>query len=354
MPQEEANKGAPFSDQAIMNQVEAEGSSTGSTDDSCCSRFLWDLKVSPFFSIGEPYGQCLDVALSFGGIPAETATRSTVTSEGGTTWRLRKKCLILPFRSLTLAWCTSTLVFCIIDTANSWLWMGYLSNWALILSILSLLTSWTCTAWSHTLCKQPIHDITEHNMHDGDEANMQSSTTLTPSCFVKITWILFTLAAVTEVLVTILFWALLRYNHNYITVMVHGIIAFLVLFDGLVVGRIPIRFKHSVFLFTEIVLFIIWALLHSFLQMGSGPYRGANDNPLYTVLDWRNNPVGSVILVILVVFVGCPLIYTFVWMLSVLGCHCCETRRGFFLQLDGSRRFIYISATRAVTIAANK
>jgi hypothetical protein len=336
-----------------MNRVEAEESSIGSTNESCCSRLLWDLKVSPLFSIGEPNGQYLDVALSFGGIPAATVTMSTLVSEGGTAWRLRKKWLILPYRSLILAWCISTLVLYIIDADNGWLWMGYLSNWALILSNLSLLSSWICTAWSDTICRQPIHDIINNNLHDGGGVNLQTSTALTPSCFIKITWILFTLAAVTEVLVTILFWALLRYNHNYLTVMVHGIIASLVLFDGLVVGRIPIRFKHSLFLFIEVVLFLIWDLLHTFLGMGDGTYRGANDNPLYSVLDWRNNPMGSVILVILVIFVGCPLIYTFVWMISVLGCHCRELQKGFFLQLDGSRRFIYTSATTGATTAAD-
>lgn len=315
-----------------LEAAAAEGD-TVRTNSSCCTRFLWDLRVSPFFSISEPNGQYIDVASSFGGIPA-----APITIKGGVDWWLRTKWCIVLYRSIILTWCISTLALCIIYAKNDWVWMGYLSNWALVLSTLSLLCSWACTVWSHTICKQPRHDIG----HDANETNVQISTSLTPSLFVKVTWILFTLASVTELLVTILFWALLRYNHFYLTVMVHGIIGFLVLMDGLVVGRIPIRFKHSIFLLIEIILYLIWDLLHDFFYMGDGPYRGANDDPLYSMLDWTENPAGSAILVILVVFVGCPLLYTLVWMLSVLGCHSCGDRRQCcFLQLDGSRRSIH-------------
>jgi len=307
-------------------EADQQRENEGTIDDSssgCWSRFLWDLRVAPLFSINEPNARTIHVASSFAGLPTSSTTKG---------WLRQKWCLIL-YRSIVLMWVISTLALYIISFGDySWIFMGYVTNWAFIFSIASLLSSWTCTVWSKTFCEQPQDSVI--NTH------ADCTTTLaTPKLFVKVTWVLFSVAAVLEILVTILYWSLLRDNHTYTTVLTHGIIAFLILVDGFIVGRIPIRFKHFIFVFLVAVLYVCWSLLQSFLNMGTGTYRGANDDPLYVFINWSEEPITSMIVVLLILFIGCPLVYTFVWMLSVLGSHRCG--QGCCVQLDGSRRLLY-------------
>jgi len=318
-------------------QDDTFSSSTNSTKPiGSCSRFLWDLRVSPFFSLSEPNVQYIDVASSFAGCPVKKVDRIVA----GRCSFLRQKWCIVLCRTVVLGWCISTLIYDIIDSEYLWIWMGYVTNWALVLSIASLMSSWVCTVWSSDLCEQPPLTSRGENNENIEVRVSSSEPSVTPKFFVKMTWSLFSVAAPLQIMVFILYWALMRLDDSYMSIMTHGVIALLNTADGIFVGRIPVRFKHFIFLLVVTIAYTIWSVIHSFLEMGNASYRGEDNDPIYGILNWKENPVSSAILVLITVFIGCPLVYTFVWMLSVLGCGC-GRGRDCFVKLDGSRRPLY-------------
>jgi hypothetical protein len=81
---------------------------------------------------------------------------------------------------------------------------------------------------------------------------------------IKATWVIFSVAALHEMAIIAIYWFLefdpARTQLDYFVLMTHGGVAILVLIDGLVVSRIPVRLKHFGVAFLMAVIYLAWCL----------------------------------------------------------------------------------------------
>jgi hypothetical protein len=142
----------------------------------------------------------------------------------------------------------------------------------------------------------------------------------------KLTWVLLEIAANLGVVVTVTYWLMLFDGEMIVrAVLGHGVVAVLVVVDGLVLNTIPIRLRHwSEFVFPVALAYILWTLLHSGLVFGIGNPDNededteTNDDLIYSILDWEGDPGQTVVTALLIVFGVSPISHIFLWMLS--GC----------------------------------
>jgi hypothetical protein len=150
------------------------------------------------------------------------------------------------------------------------------------------------------------------------------SGTTTVSRRTILTWVFFTIAVHTEVLITLLYWSMIYSGElHLVSVFSHGVVAALVLVDGLFVNTIPIRLRHWLeFIMPVDLLYIIWTVLHSSLVFDIGNPDNQDEDPetnddlIYTVLDWGQEPTQTGLMAALIVLVLSPVIYLLLWGIS--------------------------------------
>lgn len=169
----------------------------------------------------------------------------------------------------------------IIVQADSVSMMVFLSNWGLILYTLYFITA---TISSGFFLWRKCHT------DDTTLGNTESSQKLPAHviCF----WLLTNVTLLTGGVIVILFWGFVyqsnffsSFEDRYINVNVHAIIYFLVLLDCLMFQMVPIQILHVVYTFTLALVYVIVSVI----------YTTTTGRLIYTVLDWNNNPGGSVL-----------------------------------------------------------
>lgn len=193
-----------------------------------------------------------------------------------------------------------------------WIYFGFLSHWALVSSLTYQLSVLLCSTKPSQLA---------YVREDG-----------TPGHFLRFIWVSYPLATSLQILVTLLYWVLVydpsKDSPSYVGVSKHGVIAALLLFDGFLVGRIPIRLKHFLYFEFVLIVFVLWSVIYAF--SGWGKFRADEqdqDDSLYDVLKWRASPVRSVTILFIVLLVAAPVVYGIVWMLSIYS-GCCKFNGG--------------------------
>ena len=198
-----------------------------------------------------------------------------------------------------LIWVAYTIVYAFLNTIDRRIWIGFLTHWVAIINFLYFLGSFLL------LVTVPISQ---------DEGVNK---------WTRMTWILYPVSLNLGLIASILFWALVYEPPlAYETVMLHGIFFMLVLFDGMILNRIPIRLKHL--LWTELVSFVylLWTLIHGLSPLGN-PNLNCEDNPdtdddaLYDTLNWKKRPVPALILVFFVMGVAVPIVHHLLWFVSI-------------------------------------
>jgi len=261
-----------------------------------CQRFRSELRAD-FFSLEESSGRYIDVADSFA--PASPRFHHVLL--------LRAGILVLSIISLALS---------LYYEENYFIWLGYLTNLGLVISIAYQITACIVTYRRKYL--------TQPNANFHDELSIP----------VKIMWFLYVWSVPNELMITLLFWTVdypvkedksLQF-HTFTT---HGIIALLLLIDGNLIARIPLRIKHVAVMQIYSVLYLIWTVIHAFSGLGNGNKKG---DTLYEVIDWKNKPVATLITSILIVVVVAPVMFMLAWLLSLIG-------KGF--TLAGGRRQLH-------------
>eukprot|EP00591_Stephanopyxis_turris_P005740 CAMPEP_0195510970 /NCGR_PEP_ID=MMETSP0794_2-20130614/3450_1 /TAXON_ID=515487 /ORGANISM="Stephanopyxis turris, Strain CCMP 815" /LENGTH=314 /DNA_ID=CAMNT_0040638497 /DNA_START=113 /DNA_END=1057 /DNA_ORIENTATION=- len=293
-----------------MNESDADkrNSVNGITDDSqpermsYCSRFFWEWK-QPFFGLKEvPSGECIKVSAAF---------------------VARNRAATIFFRLCFFAWALSILVYNLVTypSQNRFIYMGYLTHWALVLTCATFLATLACTIWKSSL-DQPLQGEPAH-------------------AFVRLTWFLISLTIPLQAMVVLLYWTLDYKGQRvtYLNATRHGVLLVVLLFDGFVLGNIPIRIKQGLFSFIMAVLFSIWLTIHPHTGLGNGDWPNesdtnddTNDDVLYSVVNWKDNPTPTAIVLIIVTFVVAPLMFFFLWTFS-LASKC--------LKFDGSSRTLH-------------
>jgi len=130
---------------------------------------------------------------------------------------------------------------------------------------------------------------------------------------IRLTWIMFTIAAHVEIMVTLLYWVLVYQpgvtTVRYTTISNHGIICVLVWIDGLVLNRIPIRMKHWYRMALPFELaFVLWSILHAKVF--------PNDEALYNVLDWNESWETALMYSVISVLPLGFILYCLLWVAS--------------------------------------
>jgi len=271
-----------------------------------CQRFRFELSAD-FFFLEEPNGQYIDVADSFA--PASPRFHHVLL--------LRTGMMLLSIVSLVLS---------IYHDVARFMWIGYLSYIGLVITIV-----YQTTACIVTFLRKYL---TQPNADSHYE----------PSMPVKIMWFLYFLSVPLELMIAVSYWTqkVLRFFNFYATLIVredkrlsfemitiHGIIALMLLIDGNLIARIPLRIKHIAAIEISTILFSIWTIIHAFSGLGNGIYEG---NLLYDVCDWKNRPITTLITFIIIVVVVLPIVFMLAWLLSLID-------KGF--KFTGGRRQLH-------------
>jgi len=98
----------------------------------------------------------------------------------------------------------------------------------------------------------------------------------------------------------------------------HGGVALIVLLQGLLVDRVPVRIKHILFSFSIACVYSAWMAIQN-LVTKYNPMQDDDDDALYDVVKWRENTGGAIIMVSIVVFGAVPLFTILVWAISLPG-----------------------------------
>lgn len=173
----------------------------------------------------------------------------------------------------------------------------YFTVWGLLLSAL-----YFCTSWANTCI--PLKQT-------NDTATLRT----------RFTWVIFEVAAHTELTVTTLYWGLLwkpDTGFELGNVMAHGGVMVLVLWTGLVVNRVPVRCSHYIFPFTVDLLYMIWTFVHDYYSLGNGDEE-VDDDAIYDVIDWDGNFKKTASTAAMTLGVVSPSLWILLWLASLCG-----------------------------------
>lgn len=192
-------------------------------------------------------------------------------------------------------------------TDPEWFFFAYLTNWAMIFSIV-----YSTFSFLNTLI--PVSPALRGN--DDSKKNGVVSTR------VLFTWGIFIQSAVLQMTVTVMYWFLVYEGGTpkIYTVLAHGILLVLIWIDGLVVNRIPVRLRHWLEIcLPTYLIYTVWTVLASSVVFGIENPDDEEDDNIYAVLDWEESPISALIYVIAVVFGFTPICTVLLWGLSLLG-----------------------------------
>lgn len=221
------------------------------------------------------------------------------------------------------------------DGGNIKYYLIYLTHWAFLASLIYFPCSLILSLCGNV--KQP-NEVSSNDARALGASNLE--VLQQPSFMVRLTWGLFSTTATLQVVVTLLFW-LLEYSFDdgesptYTSMMKHGGIMVLVFIEGLVVNKIPVRAKHLFIAQAVSVAYSVWTILHSKLGIGNvfsngGDEDEENDDVIYGVVNWRDYPKETSILMTMVVLVVVPVLFLMLWAVSQF------RRRHVIIPGDGS------------------
>jgi len=244
---------------------------------NCCRRMIAEFCLHPY-TVLEGSGRVIDVPRSFAPQP----------------WYITFPLKCIPL-GIALDTMIRDLVFYDGDVGFYW---AYFENWCLILNILYLLIS---ASTSMLFCFKPQQPFPGYNR---------------APCHVCVMWGLFPVAVVNSILSLFLYWILVADNEDgnpssdidYFSISKHVVIPLLLLLEGQVLNRIPIRFSHLVWSQIFTILYMIWTMFHSITDIGNpdadpevaittmmlgvsfsgATYDDYRDMPIYSFLDWND------------------------------------------------------------------
>jgi len=206
--------------------------------------------------------------------------------------------------------------------------LGYLTIWAYLLATTYSLLSLVNTIVPVSTVPAPEPSAVENT--GSPTVRIQFSSIATSSSSyddykvssrIKITWLFFTLSAVAQMTVTVLFWFLVFNGGtpSVFSVLAHGVIFVLIWVDGVGINRIPVRLRHWFELcLPTFVAYIIWTVLQSPLVFEiENPF--FDDDKIYPVVDWGESPWLSLSLTSGLVLIFTPISHSLLWALSLAG-----------------------------------
>lgn len=214
--------------------------------------------------------------------------------------------------------------------SNRIMYFAHLSNITLIISLLYQCMSSFLSVLALILRKSAII-INQPSNGNGRNQNKK----YLPSGFVCFTWMLYSISLPGEFMVAIGYW-LYDYDPDgtmtFINLYKHAFIGILLLIDGLIVGRIPLRAKHWKGIFVYGFIYLIWSMAFSYYKMGE------KNGIIYEFIDWRNDPYQASSVFFLLLFVTAPMVFSFCWLISLSDGMCSLICCSF----NGKRRHLHL------------
>ena len=261
---------------------------------SCCMFFKSELNpCQDYYSSTDPNGKALDIEESFG----PSSIYAILTK--------------LAFAGFTVF----TWISMFLSTDNKDFFLAYLTLWALSFQIVYHVFS----LWN-SLASPPGMN----------------------RC-VKIHWFLFNMVVHMDILVAVLWWYTVYDPDETLTfnkVAPHSATAVVLLVEGLIVNRIPVRIHHWWLAVLPIdIAYPVWTIVHSMLDIGnpneSDNDPETNDDAIYTAVDWEDDAIGTAIFIVIVVLIVGPIVQTVLFLLSLYSPCCRISRR--YLDKDASQ-----------------
>ncbi|KAL7462605.1 hypothetical protein ACHAXS_002985 [Conticribra weissflogii] len=247
---------------------------------SCCSSLRHEL-YSPMFDTVEPISiknktglQILDIVATFSPRPR---------------W------FYILAKSFLAAWAIGIMYASITTYENPSFWLAYLTNQGWVLT----------SAYFSCSLLSALYLAKRGKMDDLKGCG---------GMLVKSTWSLFAIALPAEIVIAILFWVLeFKGNLTYISVMTHGGGIFLLIFDGFIFSRIPLRMKQFTLFETFSSLYISWNIVHAFSGIGNpNTVEGVDDDDaIYGSMNWKEKPIFAGIVAALTLLVLNPIVFLF-------------------------------------------
>ncbi|CAB9507917.1 expressed unknown protein [Seminavis robusta] len=138
-----------------------------------------------------------------------------------------------------------------------------------------------------------------------------------PNGWHKASWTLFSIAAPAQLFASLAFW-IFEYQGGDLegSLISFGSVFLLLISEGLCLNQIPIRINHQWFFLGVIYMFLLWSLIHSYLEIGN-PYKSSNDDSLYAFLNWNRAPILTAFYSMICLLIAAPLVYASIWLLSL-------------------------------------
>lgn len=233
---------------------------------------------SPAFSLKEANGNIIDIQESF--VPSPT-------------WRT------LIFRTILLIYTIASITMSIISSKQRWIWIGFLTSWSAIFTVMYQLGALACTIKPSLL--------------------VQSNSDEQPNVFVRVLWLMYSISTVFELCISFFYWTLLYEAGDpisFASVSTHGLLAVILLLDGFAIAAIPMRLQQLPYVMLTALIYLIWQVIHAFAGIG---IRRENNigAPLYDVLDWKKAPVFAGVMSICTIFIMIPVVFFMVWTISM-------------------------------------
>ena len=124
--------------------------------------------------------------------------------------------------------------------------------------------------------------------------------------------VIFAISLPAEVVITCLYWSLIfSGNVQYLNVMFHGIGALLLIVDGFVMNRIPLRMKHFILFEVFSLTYLLWTLIFAYSEL-TNPYQEdgyQDDDAIYATLRWKTSTPECVALSAIILLVVNPTVF---------------------------------------------
>ncbi|CAJ1927104.1 unnamed protein product [Cylindrotheca closterium] len=214
---------------------------------------------------------------------------------------------------LSLALVVAALVYAFLQFPVTAWFPAYLTPWGVFFC-----TWYLAASLFLTTCNYANPENTNH---------FESASVLT-----KFAWVMFSVASVVECCIVVVYWAFeydpSRHSLNLNNLNMHGICMLIVLLQGFVVDRVPVRIKHMIFTFFIGCLMCGWLAIQN-VALKYNPMQDDDDDALYDVMKWRENPTGAAILSVAILFGAIPLFTSLLWLISL-------PKRRYLEILDGA------------------
>lgn len=220
-------------------------------------------------------------------------------------WPSRHRMFVF-YRVLVAAYAVGITVMSILLHDDLLPWPTWLTNWSYLLL--------TC----HLLCAAVVVLLNTCFEHHHYVTPLMTSPI---PCYMKLSWFLFSVATPAALIVSTVFFAgvfprLHRDHLNVVDINMHVMNTVLVILE-FTLSAFPVRLLHAVYVFLYGLVYVIFSVIYWAFDHSNVMYPG--------VLDW-NAPATTAVVLVVLTFVGIPLLQLFlfgVYQLRRYVCTCC-------------------------------